>query len=167
MPVSDQGLFRERYQIIPRVLVFAVDAGRVLLLKGAPTKRLWANQYNGIGGHIEQGEDVLTAARREFMEETGLSLQSAHLAAVVMIDTGERTGIGMYVFKATALPGNPQSGPEGTLEWVSHQEALNLPLVEDLPQLLPRILTWQPGNSVHFAKYSYNYSQELQILWNQ
>jgi predicted NUDIX family phosphoesterase len=58
MPKSDQGVHTKRYQIIPRVLIFIFDGDRVLLIKGAPNKRLWANQYNGIGGHIERGEDA-------------------------------------------------------------------------------------------------------------
>ena len=37
----------------------------VLLLRGAADKRLWANRYNGLGGHVEAGEDVLSAAKRE------------------------------------------------------------------------------------------------------
>ncbi|TAK13666.1 MAG: NUDIX domain-containing protein [Anaerolineae bacterium] len=167
MPASDQGVFPDRYQIIPRVLVFAIDDGRVLLLKGAPAKRLWANQNNGVGGHIEQGESVMAAARREFQEETGLELSSAHLAAVVMIDTGEPIGISMHVFQATAQPGELKPSAEGTLEWVPFEEIFNRPLVEDLPKLLPIVLNWHPGEPPIFAKYSYNKSQELHILWNE
>ena len=51
--------------LIPRTLIFLTCRDLVLLLKGAPHKRLWANRYNGIGGHIERGEDVLTAAQRD------------------------------------------------------------------------------------------------------
>jgi 8-oxo-dGTP diphosphatase len=43
MPKSDQGVQTKRYQIIPRVLIFIFDGDRVLLIKGAPNKRLWAN----------------------------------------------------------------------------------------------------------------------------
>ena len=55
---------RQRYQAIPRVLIFLRSRNpqtgeeEVLLLKGAPTKRLWANHYNGLGGHVEAEEDV-------------------------------------------------------------------------------------------------------------
>ncbi len=163
MPVQDQGVFPERYSIIPRVLVFARRGEAVLLLKGAPTKRLWANQYNGVGGHVEAGESVLAAARREFLEETGLELTDAHLAAIVMIDTGQPTGIGMYVFSGTAAAGEPQAGPEGALEWVAPQDLASLPLVEDLPVLLPRVLAWQPGEPVIFARYFYTPKNALVV----
>ncbi|HLB48576.1 MAG TPA: NUDIX domain-containing protein, partial [Anaerolineales bacterium] len=65
MPATDQGIRPERYQLIPRVLIFITHGREVLLLKGAPTKRIWASKYNGVGGHVERGEDFISAARRE------------------------------------------------------------------------------------------------------
>ncbi|MDP3183744.1 MAG: NUDIX domain-containing protein, partial [Anaerolineales bacterium] len=65
MPASEQGVSRDRYMLIPRTLIFLRRGDSVLLIKGAPHKRLWANKYNGVGGHLERGEDVLSAARRE------------------------------------------------------------------------------------------------------
>ena len=62
---SDQGITNDRYTIIPRTAIFLRRGDLVLLLKGAPTKRLWANKYNGLGGHVESGEDLLSAAKRE------------------------------------------------------------------------------------------------------
>lgn len=75
MPLSDQGVSTQRYKLIPRTLIFLKRGDKVLLHKGAPHKHIWANLYNGIGGHIERGEDVLNAARRELNEETGLDAE--------------------------------------------------------------------------------------------
>ena len=46
MPQSDQGITKDRYTVIPRTAIFLWRGDFVLLLKGAPTKRLWANKYN-------------------------------------------------------------------------------------------------------------------------
>ena len=60
MPNSDQGLHTsKRYHFIPRVLILLTMGDKILLLKGAPDKRIWPNLYNGLGGHVERGETVL------------------------------------------------------------------------------------------------------------
>ena len=161
MVVESQKFDKNRYQIIPRVLIFATRGDSVLLIKGAPDKKVWPNLYNGIGGHIEQKESVLAAAYREFKEETGLDLVSPHLAAVVMIDTEDIPGIGMYVFKAQASSGDPAPSTEGSLEWVPPERLQDLALVEDLPILIPVILSWQPENPVIFCQYCYSEDNEL------
>ena len=72
MPKSDQGITKDRYMLIPRTAIFIRRADEYLLIKGAPTKRLWAGKYNGIGGHVERGENILFSAQRKWLEETGL-----------------------------------------------------------------------------------------------
>ena len=42
MPQSDQGVNRDRYMLIPRTIIFLRRGDSYLLIKGAPTKRLWA-----------------------------------------------------------------------------------------------------------------------------
>jgi len=163
MPVSDQGLSNDRYQLIPRTLIFLTRGESVLLLKGAPNKRIWANCYNGVGGHIERGEDLYSAARRELLEETGLTPDDLRLVGTVMIDTGENTGISLYVLKGSCSEGQPQPSEEGDLEWVPFNGILDKPLVEDLPLLLPRVLTQKESDPPFSARYFYDEHEKLVI----
>ena len=153
MNASEQGT-REggRNLTVPRVLIFLTSTNpitrerEVLLLKGAPTKRLWANRYNGLGGHIEPDEDIYAAAVRETREEAGVEVQVLSLRGVVTIDTGSdengrRPGVLMFVFvgetpKRTLLPSS-----EGTPAWLPVDGLSGYPLVDDLIELLPRALS--------------------------
>jgi len=155
MPVADQGVSNDRYQLIPRTLIFLTRGESVLLLKGAPHKRIWANRYNGVGGHIEQGEDAHSAARREILEETGLIPDDLWLVGTVIVDTGEDPGIGLYVMKGSCAEGQARPSEEGELEWVAFNEILHNPLVEDLPLLLPRVLKQKLSDPPFAARYYY------------
>jgi 8-oxo-dGTP diphosphatase len=172
MPASDQGVFSDRYTLIPRTLIFLRRAGSVLLLKGGPHKRLWAGLYNGIGGHVERGEDVLAAARRELFEEAGLAVPDLWLCGVITVDTGQPTGIGIFVLLGECEPDGQEAGcdpvasPEGTLEWVPLERALALPLVEDLPVLLPRVLKMQRGEAPFAAQYAYDETDRLFVRFS-
>jgi 8-oxo-dGTP diphosphatase len=162
---TDQGTRepgRRRYQAIPRTLVFLTSthpqtgAQEVLLLKGAPTKRLWANRYNGLGGHVEVDEDIYAAALREVVEETGLTPSHLTLRGVVNIDTGHddqgpRPGVLMFVFHGESPSRTVQSTAEGTPEWLPVADLANYPLLDDLFELIPRTL--RPG-PLFFGHYS-------------
>lgn len=161
MPVSDQGVTRDRYAIIPRTAIFLRRGESYLLLKGAPTKRLWANKYNGLGGHVEKGEDVQSAAERELLEETALSAE-LWLCGILIVDAGE-TGIGLYIFsgECPAGQGEPQPSKEGLAEWVAFEKIAALPVVEDLPVLLSRIHAMKRGDAPFSARSYYDESGKL------
>ena len=159
MPQSDQGIAKDRYAIIPRTAIFLRRGDSYLLLKGAPTKRLWANQYNGLGGHVERGEDVLSAAKRELLEETGLAAD-VWLCGTLIVDAGD-VGIGLYIFSGECAHGEPQPSQEGLAEWIPFDKLSELPVVEDLPVLLARIHAMRRGDVPFSARSYYDESGNL------
>jgi 8-oxo-dGTP diphosphatase len=165
VPKSDQGVKASagRYAVIPRVLVFCFHQEDVLLLKGAPDKRIWANRYNGVGGHVEADEDVYSAALRETYEETGLAVDALRFEGLVNIDIGGETGILLAVFSARSQQRQTRASAEGTLEWVPLARLSAFDLVEDIPLLLDRIVRRTADDGPFFARYWYDEDETLQI----
>ncbi len=163
MPSKNQGASPKRYTLIPRTLIFLTRGAEILLLEGAPHKRLWASLYNGFGGHIERGEDPLSAARRELTEESGLQAD-LWLAATVTIDTGPDTpGILLFVFRGEVTGGLLRPSTEGRPHWVPRARLDELPLVEDLHTLLPLILEQKAQQQPVYLLYTYDARGKLHI----
>lgn len=154
MNVDEQGVGKDRkrrYQTIPRTLILVTSVNpqsgerEVLLLKGAADKRLWANKYNGLGGHVEAGEDLLSAAERELAEESGLAVDDLRLRGVVNIDTGRdetgsRPGVLMFVFTGESRERRVRASAEGAPEWVPVDGLADYALVDDLYEVIPLAL---------------------------
>ena len=166
MSQSGQGVhdLKGRHLVVPRTLCFVTHGDDVLLLRGAPEKRLWPNRYNGVGGHVEPGEDVRTAALREIREETGLEAAELRLRGIahVHVEPGA-PGVMLFIFTAVATQRRVRESTEGTLTWVPHGRIEALDLVEDLPAILPRVLSMAPGAPPFFAHYRYDQEGELII----
>jgi 8-oxo-dGTP diphosphatase len=163
MPASEQGITLDRYMLIPRTLIFLTRGDKILLIRGAPHKRLWANRYNGIGGHIEHGEDIITAAQRELYEETHLTSPDLRICGTIIIDTGQNPGIVLFIITGTCTDAELADSPEGKPEWVAVAGLDTLPLVEDLPTLLPRVLAHSPASPPFAGRYWYDETGKIRI----
>jgi 8-oxo-dGTP diphosphatase len=162
MGVESQGVCNQRYSLIPRVLIFPVNEnGEILLLEGARDKKIWAGYWNGLGGHVEQGESALSAAQRELLEESGLTAETMIYCGQVAVDTGQNPGIIFFVFKAKQLSGQVCDSKEGRLEWHSLQSALELKLVEDLYTLLPLVMRQRASGKPFWGRYHYDDQGQL------
>jgi 8-oxo-dGTP diphosphatase len=142
----------ERYTAYPRTLTFLLREREVLLIQRSSTARLFPGLFNGVGGHVERGENVLAAARREVLEETGLNVANLMLRCLLHVDEGaDRPGVLVFVFVGHVQQRNVIDSYEGTLHWVSLERIEELSLVPDLPLILPRILTLPKSEAPQYA----------------
>ena len=165
MPVSDQGVTHDRYMLVPRVAIFLRRGDSYLLIKGAPTKRLWAGKYNCIGGHVERGEDVYSAAQRELLEETGISAE-LWLCGIVIVDAGE-VGICLYVLTGESTISELVSSAEGLVEWVAYERVGQLEVVEDLPILLAKVHQMKREDVPFSARSYYDEKDHLIVSFTE
>jgi 8-oxo-dGTP diphosphatase len=140
MTLAGQRVQPERYQLIPRTLILLLRGEEILLVRLADDRSAWAGQYNGLGGHIEAGENPHAAALRELQEETGITPEDLRLCGVILVHTGSSPGVGLYVFVGTYQGHSLATSPEGKPDWIPLDQLHQLPLVKDLTYIIPRAL---------------------------
>ncbi len=170
MGVDQQGADAtdSRWLTMPRTLSFVVNGDDILMLRRSASKRVFPNQYNGLGGHVERDEDIYQSALREIEEESGLRVASLCLRSIHNIDAGSESGILLFVFTATSdSRAVPHETKEGTLEWIPIHKLFDYDLVEDLPLLLPRVLNMSAVHAPIYAHVSYDDDDLIKIRFRE
>jgi 8-oxo-dGTP diphosphatase len=167
MSLSGQNIQPERYTVIPRTLSFLTRGEHVLLLRLPPDRGAWAGRYNAIGGHIEQGEAPHESALREIEEETSLAPDYLQLVGVILIDTDDRPGVGLYIFMGECSRGEPTSSAEGKPEWIQPKEIEPTRMLQDIPTLLAYARESLDSGRPFSGRYTYDADGRLNMSISQ
>uniref|UniRef100_A0A673NK54 Oxidized purine nucleoside triphosphate hydrolase n=1 Tax=Sinocyclocheilus rhinocerous TaxID=307959 RepID=A0A673NK54_9TELE len=97
-------------------LVLVVQPGRVLL--GMKKRGFGAGKWNGFGGKVQPGETIEQAARRELLEESGLTVDTLHKIGNIKFEfIGETELLDVHIFRADTYKGEPTESDEMRPQW--------------------------------------------------
>ena len=123
------------------------------------------DKLNGVGGHIEKGEEPFESALREISEETGVEISNLELASILFIDINTNPGIQVFVFKADFVCGKTAHSDEGNLLWMSYAEIKKSnDVLADVTELIQICETYIKGSKPAILKYLYDESGQLRIV---
>ena len=162
--VNENLAMKNRYQLVPRTLVFIQHQGKIVFIEKVKNNSVVQGQINGVGGHVELGEEPFGAAIREIYEETGLQVSGLEMAAIIIIDTNTNPGILVFVYKAVSVGGILTESGEGKLVLLSRDEAIKDDrMMEDIPLLLDICDTHRSNNPPRLLRYKTRKNGELRI----
>jgi 8-oxo-dGTP diphosphatase len=149
--------------------VLSPDRRRVLMIhRNARADDHQLGKYNGLGGKLEEDEDVVAGMRREIHEEAGIECDELQLRGTISWPGFGKHGEDWFgfVFLVTRFSGMPlQGNAEGTLEWVDIEKIPGLPLWEGDRNFLPLVFDADPRPFHGIMPYhggrmlSWNYSR--------
>jgi 8-oxo-dGTP diphosphatase len=99
-------------------------------------------KFNGLGGKLEAGEDIVTGMKREIREEAGIECGRLQLRGTISWPGFGKHGEDWFgfIFRIDEFTGVPIAGnDEGSLVWVERDQILGLPLWEGDRLFLPLV----------------------------
>ena len=104
-------------------------------------------KYNGLGGKMEEGENIVSCLKREIKEEAGIDCLK-----IVLRGTINWTGFGAkgenwlgFIFRVDRFKGVPHhENSEGKLSWHPIDSLANLPMWEGDRLFLPMVFDESP-----------------------
>lgn len=144
-------------QVVAALQCYVKKGEKYLMLHRSLNKKVMPDVWMAPGGHLDEGEGVFKAARREIQEETGLMISNIQLKAI---------GIGrirdikqtMCIYLLTA---DYQSGEvvhvtehDGEFIWLEKSEILKLPnLLAELHNVLDHVFSDSKNTISYYAEY--------------
>lgn len=134
-------------------------AGQVLILNRIKS---WPG-YTFPGGHLEASESILACARREVLEETGLTADNLQLISMIHWEhrqTGDRYLV--FCLKGQAQ-GKPKASEEGNLLWLYPEDIKESDCSQGFYEQIPLFL----GQAFTEAYGRYGDGQDSQLIWDR
>ncbi len=169
MIINQQGIEVFMYTPILATLGYVLSSDKSHVLMIHRNKRpddVHYGKFNGLGGRLEQGEDVVSGMRREILEESGLTVDHLTFRGTVSWPGFGKNGEDWFgfIFLIDAWHGEVHGGNhEGTLEWVPLNELMSLPLWPSDRHFLPMVFDsdprqfhgWMPYDKGEMVSWSY------------
>jgi len=133
------------YQPILATLGYVLSSDRTAVLLVHRTARAddaHLGKYNGLGGKLESGEDVVAGMRREIFEEANIECTRLQLRGTISWPGFGKHGEDWFgfLFLIEEFSGTPPaSNAEGSLEWVPLNQIAHLPLWDGDRHFLPMV----------------------------
>ncbi len=98
-------------------LCLATRDGMVLL--GMKKRGFGMGRWNGFGGKVESGETIIDAAKREMLEECGVSIEKMEQVGIHEFEFDAKRGeiLEVHVFRVNSFSGVPEETEEMKPEW--------------------------------------------------
>jgi 8-oxo-dGTP diphosphatase len=126
-------------------LVYIFDGDNCLMLhRVKKEKDIHEGKWNGLGGKQEYGESPEECARREILEESGLTLNSIKFAGHLFFPKfdQQKNDWSVFVFTSDDFSGQLRTdSPEGELHWITKDKLLELNLWEGDRYFIPLLLS--------------------------
>lgn len=113
-------------------------------------------KYNGLGGHMEPEEDIITCMTREIREEAGIECTKMNLRGTINWTNFGPKGENwlVFIFLIEAFEGTPfDKNEEGPLEWVDIDKLHELPMWEGDKHFIPLLFDDDPRVFHGFMPY--------------
>lgn len=104
-------------------------------------------KYNGLGGKLDAGEDIISGMKREILEEAGITCDEMQLRGTINWKGfgGDDTGSFGFIFLITKYTGDVlKENPEGELIWHDLDRIMELNMWEGDRHFLPLVFDNDP-----------------------
>jgi 8-oxo-dGTP diphosphatase len=132
--------------------VLAPDRRRVLMIhRNRRANDPHLGKYNGLGGKLDSGEDIVSGMCREVREEAGLECHELRLRGTISWPGFGKHGEDWFgfIFLIESWSGETLAeNEEGTLSWIEMEHILQLPLWEGDRHFLPLVFG-EPRRQFH------------------
>jgi len=122
-------------------------------------------KYNGLGGKLLPGEDIVSGIRREILEEAGIHSVNINLRGTINWTNFGRNGEDWFgfIFRIDSFTGPPfKENKEGILSWQPIEHLSQLPMWPGDRYFLPLVFDDHPG-----AFHGYMpYKNGLPLSWS-
>lgn len=113
--------------------------GELLLLQRNSSSKIMPDKWGLPGGHVDDGEDFITAAVRELEEETGLKFNSSHLTYLETKKKEECTIAYFYILLDFPHPMILNNDEHYRSQWVKSDKLDEYPMMFDLYDVIQEL----------------------------